>query len=393
MRTRRCSQNKIFSHLDGILHTATASVPPTCNSQQNRTVGDKSLEMDELKIIDYQLPRELIAQQPLPVRSSARLLVIDREREEIRHASIMDLPELLRAGDLLVANDSRVLPARLMGRRVSTGGRWEGLFLSVEDSTGLWCLLAHSRGRLEIGERVVLIDRSGVDAYEIELIAKKDGGIWQARAITTLPATEVLVQVGRVPLPGYIRRGIADAADHDRYQTIFAQHDGSAAAPTAGLHFTPELIDSLLIRGITTARVTLHVGVDTFRPISVERIEDHPMHCEWGDCPEKTAMAVRHCRSSGGRVVAIGTTAVRVLETAAISGEIEPWKGTTRLFIRPGFQFRSVDCLLTNFHLPRTTLLLLVSALAGSDLLKRAYQEAIMKEYRFLSYGDAMLVL
>ena len=156
MRTRRCSQNKIFSHLDGILHTATASVPPTCNSQQNRTVGDKSLEMDELKIIDYQLPRELIAQQPLPVRSSARLLVIDREREEIRHASIMDLPELLRAGDLLVANDSRVLPARLMGRRVSTGGRWEGLFLSVEDSTGLWCLLAHSGGRLGIGERVVL---------------------------------------------------------------------------------------------------------------------------------------------------------------------------------------------------------------------------------------------
>lgn len=356
--------------------------------------------MADADLYDYELPRELIAQQPLADRAAARLLVVRRVDGSLTHCQVRDLPHLLAPDDLVVVNDTRVVPARLVGRRAATGGAWEGLFLEVErhgDSAGAWRLLAQTRGRPTIGERIVLVDRDGRDAAELALAGRAGGGAWLAKPLEDTPAEEVLARVGRVPLPGYIRGGAEEPGDVDRYQTVFARASGSAAAPTAGLHFTDELIAALDARGIRRATVTLHVGLDTFRPIMADRLDDHPMHTEWCDCPRETVTAVQETRARGGRVVAVGTTAVRTLETAAraaSAGEsITPWSGPTDLFIRPGHAFRAVDCLLTNFHMPRTTLMVLVSTLAGRDLVARAYAEAIRERYRFLSYGDAMLFL
>jgi S-adenosylmethionine:tRNA ribosyltransferase-isomerase len=223
-------------------------------------------------------------------------------------------------------------------------------------------------------------------------VGRATGGSWLAVPDAPEPAAEILARIGRVPLPGYIRGGEERAGDRERYQTVFARRSGSAAAPTAGLHFTDELLADLAARGVARATVTLHVGLDTFRPIATERLDDHPMHTEWCDCPPETAAAVREARARGGRVVAVGTTAVRTLETAAQSGGISPWSGPTDLFIKPGFQFRAVDCLLTNFHMPRTTLMVLVSTFASRSLVAAAYEAAIRERYRFLSYGDAMFI-
>jgi S-adenosylmethionine:tRNA ribosyltransferase-isomerase len=238
----------------------------------------------------------------------------------------------------------------------------------------------------------MLTDRDGEDAVAIELVGRATGGSWLAVPDAPEPAAEILARIGRVPLPGYIRGGEERAGDRERYQTVFARRSGSAAAPTAGLHFTDELLADLAARGVARATVTLHVGLDTFRPIATERLDDHPMHTEWCDCPPETAAAVREARARGGRVVAVGTTAVRTLETAARSGGISPWSGPTDLFIKPGFQFRAVDCLLTNFHMPRTTLMVLVSTFASRSLVAAAYEAAIRERYRFLSYGDAMFI-
>jgi len=343
---------------------------------------------------DYDLPADLVAQEPLADRTAARLLVVNRATGALDHRQIRDLPALLRPGDLVVVNETKVVPARLVGRRARTGGTWEGLFLRVApDGDGRdWEILAHTRGRPAIGEQIVVEPPDGGAPLSLELIGRAAGGAWVVRPAEAGGAFDLLARHGRVPLPGYIRHGEAEAADRERYQTVFARTAGSAAAPTAGLHFTGELLSALAERGIGRAAVTLHVGLGTFRPIATDRVADHPMHAEWCACPAETAAAVAATRAAGGRVVAIGTTSLRTLETAARGGTIAPWEGTTDLFVTPGYRFRAVDCLLTNFHLPRTTLLVLVSALAGRDLVRRAYAAALERRYRLLSYGDAMLI-
>ncbi len=355
--------------------------------------------LSELDAYDYPLPEALIAQKPLADRAAARLLALGRHDGSISHHCVRDLPGILRPGDLVVVNDTKVVPARLVGRREATGGRWEGLFLATEEVGGrtLWRLLARTRGRPGPGERIVLVDAAGRDAAVLELIDRGEGGTWRAFTSPDQPATTLLARIGRVPLPGYIRGGEATAADTDRYQTVFSRHPGSAAAPTAGLHFTDELLAAIAARGIDRASVTLHVGLDTFRPITAARLDEHTMHSEWCECPQATVDAILATKSRGGRVVAVGTTTMRTLETAAArsadSSRLSPWCGPTDLFIRPGFSFRAVDGLLTNFHLPRTTLMVLVSTFASRDRILRAYDEAIRERYRFLSYGDCMLII
>jgi S-adenosylmethionine:tRNA ribosyltransferase-isomerase len=354
--------------------------------------------MGDADLYDYDLPPELIAQEPLADRTAARLLVVDRRTGGLAHRHVRDLPELLTTGDLVVVNDTLVVPARLLGHRVGTGGKWEGLFLRAEregDQAGAWVVLAQTRGRPELGERVRLTNRDAdaADAVEIELVGRAAGGAWLARPLVDAPVEELLARVGRVPLPGYIRGGHEQPGDLERYQTVFARVAGSAAAPTAGLHFTAELFSRLAGGGVDRATVTLHVGLGTFRPISAAALDDHEMHSEWCACPPETVAAIERTKARGGRVIAVGTTAMRTLETAARSGSVAPFVGPTDLFIRPGFPFHAVDCLLTNFHMPRTTLMVLVSTFASRELIARAYAEAIRERYRFLSYGDAMLIL
>lgn len=348
--------------------------------------------MSELDHYDYHLPKELIAQQPLANRIDARLLVVDRARQSIEHAYIRDLPEILRPADCLVLNDTKVVPARLVGQRERTGAKWTGLFLAA-DEHGAWQILSKTRGHLEPGEAILLqAPGSGVE-QRLRLMAQLEGGIWAARPEPGGTPWAILERVGRVPLPPYIRGGEMNESDVESYQTVFAERPGSVAAPTAGLHFTPELLAQLALQGVESARVTLHVGIGTFRPISAERIEQHVMHSEWCEVSQDVVEKIAAARASGGRVVAVGTTSVRTLETAAESGMLRPYCGETKLFIRPGFQFRAVDTLLTNFHLPKSTLLILVRTFGGDELIQRAYAEAIREEYRFFSYGDAMLIV
>jgi S-adenosylmethionine:tRNA ribosyltransferase-isomerase len=341
---------------------------------------------------DYSLPPERVAQQPAASRSDARLMVIDRSRDKIEHWHVRDLPELLRAGDALVVNNTRVVPARIVGYRVATGGRWEGLFLCAT-SSGEWRLVCKTRGKLHPPEAIRLITPEAGDDVKLWLLEQRDDGVWLARVESDEPPFAVLERIGRVPLPPYIRKGEMLESDRANYQTVFASVAGAVAAPTAGLHFTPELLRKLTERGIYRYDVTLHVGLDTFRPITAPTPELYKMHSEWCEITGETAAALRDCRAAGGRIVAVGTTSVRVLETAAKFGELGGWSGNTDLFIRPPYDFRAIDALVTNFHLPRTTLLLLVSAFAGENLLRRAYELAIRDGYRFYSYGDAMLIV
>ena len=348
--------------------------------------------MSELDQYDYTLPRELIAQRPLASRSDARMLVVDRGSDSYWHAHIRDLPELLNSGDCLVLNDTRVIPARLVGRRTQTGGRWVGLFLSA-DENGIWRLLGKTRGKLQPGDTITLRDRLGRNDATLRMLAPLGGGQWAAQPEPEEPHWSLLERVGRVPLPPYIRGGEMQEEDMLDYQTVFAQHRGAVAAPTAGLHFTKALLEQIEQRGIDTCRVTLHVGEGTFRPITADSLSEHQMHFEWGRIEADAVTKLQKTRSSGGRVVAVGTTSVRVLETAASEGQLKAWTGETNLFIRPPYQFRAVDALLTNFHLPKSTLLVLVRTFGGDELLRRAYEEAVKQGYRFFSYGDAMLIL
>ena len=348
--------------------------------------------MSELDKYDYDLPPGLIAQYPLPDRADARLLVVDRGAGHIEHRHVYDLPELLRPADCLVVNDTQVIPARLVGHRKCTGGRWEGLFLEV-DAAGLWRVMGKTRGKLAVGETVVLTNIEGRDDIELEMAARLPDKSWAARPRSSEPTLALLERVGRVPLPPYIRKGEMLPEDRARYQTIFAREPGAVAAPTAGLHFTDRLFSRLIDRGVAVCRVTLHVGAGTFQPIKVERLEEHLMHYEWGRVSPAAVEAVDRCRAAGGRIVAVGTTSVRLLETAAADGTLRPFEGQTNLFIRPPYQFRVVNAMLTNFHLPRSTLLVLVRTFGGDELLRRAYQEAVCERYRFYSYGDAMLIL
>ena len=348
--------------------------------------------MNEVDQYDYHLPRERIAQQPLAQRTDARLLVVRREDASLEHHHVRDLPQLLDSGDCLVVNDTRVVPARLVGRRTASGGRWEGLFLEL-DPSGLWRVMSKTRGKLRPGETVTLEDRLSRKEMQLTMLTKQPDGTWVVRPDTNESPWDLLDRIGRVPLPPYIRDGEMQDADRKTYQTTYAKHPGAVAAPTAGLHFTPSLFAQLEAAGVPRVALTLHVGVGTFRPISVPALEQHAMHAEWGRIDEHAARALQATRKAGGRIVAVGTTAVRVLETAAAGGTIAPWTGNTELFIRPPYRFTAVDALLTNFHLPRSTLLVLVRTFGGDELIRRAYAEAIEQQYRFYSYGDAMLIL
>lgn len=331
---------------------------------------------------DFDLPPERIAQRPAP-RGESRLLVLDREGAE-RHRRVRDLPELLRAGDLVVLNDTRVIPARLFGRR--PGGGQVEILLTGRVNDREWDALVKPGRRARPG--TVLTLDEGLTA---EVTEKEESGRHRLRF--SEPIEPHLDRLGHMPLPPYIQRA-DEAEDRERYQTVWARRPGAVAAPTAGLHFTREILDALTAAGIETAHVTLHVGLGTFKPVTAERIADHQMESERWELGEETAEAIRQTRTRGGRVVAVGTTVVRTLESAALAGngEIRAGSGDTRLFITPGFHFQAVDVLLTNFHLPKSTLLMLVSAFAGRERVLTAYEEAIREEYRFYSYGDAMLV-
>lgn len=348
--------------------------------------------MSELDRYDYDLPADLVAQEPVARRTDARLMVVSRQSGTIEHGHIRDLPEWLRASDSLVLNDTRVVPARLQGYRVTTGGRWTGLFLAA-DAGGSWQVMGKTRGKLHLGERIMLQDRMAQEAFALRLIANQGSGIWIVQPETDGSFVRLLEKVGRVPLPPYIRKGKMQTEDWDRYQTVYAEKPGAIAAPTAGLHFTAELLAALTHAGIRLCHVTLHVGVGTFRPITVDRLAAHQMHGEWCQISAETIETLRNSRTKGGRIVAVGTTSVRTLETAAASGQLHAWEGITDLFIRPPHTFHAVDAMLTNFHLPRSTLLVLVRAFGGESLMRRAYETAIAERYRFYSYGDAMLIL
>lgn len=346
--------------------------------------------------LHYELPPHLIAQTPAQRREQARMMIVDRGgRGTDNHAHVADLTDVLSAGDCLVVNDTRVLPARFAGRR-STGGRIEGLYVA-DTPTGQWEVLLKSSGRLRVGESLAL------DGTKTQLVltASSGGGRWEVRPDPPQRAEELLERIGWTPLPPYIKRDMMasgarqiDAEDRRRYQTTYAKTPGAVAAPTAGLHLTPELLGRLEQKGVQCASVTLHVGLGTFEPIKVERLEDHPMHAEWYHLPEATVETITACRHRGGRIAAVGTTSARVLEACSDSdGRLQPGSGTTRLFIYPPYRFRTVDALLTNFHLPGSTLLALLFAFAGRERVMDAYREAIRREYRFYSFGDAMLIL
>jgi len=332
---------------------------------------------------DYPLPAERIAQHPAP-RGTSRLLVLD-DRGLDRHRRISDLPALLQAGDLLVVNDTRVIPARLFARRGATGGRVELLLVEKLDDHDWQCLARPGR-RLRTGLELEIDER-----LQARVLGRADGGRFVLRFSS--PVEPRLEELGHVPLPPYIQRP-DEAADRQSYQTVFARHPGAIAAPTAGLHFTPRILAELGRRGIEIAQLTLHVGIGTFRPVSAELIADHRMETERFTVPPATAAAIAGTRRAGGRIVAVGTTVVRTLEAAArdAEGRVRPGAGRTDIFITPGFRFQVVDRLITNFHLPRSTLLMLVSAFAGRRRILAAYGEAIDNDYRFYSYGDAMLV-
>jgi S-adenosylmethionine:tRNA ribosyltransferase-isomerase len=336
---------------------------------------------------DYTLPEQLIAQSPVTPRDASRLLLLPGTGP-VEHRRFTDLPGLLRAGDLLVFNDTRVIPARLVGRKADTGGRAELLLLEPLDGElgARWRAMGQASkalragARLEFGPLSALVESVlGEGFYDVRL--DREGAALEA----------ALSQAGKIPLPPYIRRE-PDAEDAERYQTIFARSPGSAAAPTAGLHFTPELLAALTARGVERAAVTLHVGPGTFLPFRGESLEAHRMHEERYLVPEATAQAFSDCRARGGRVVAVGTTALRTLESACIDGRLEAGPGRTSLFVRPGYRFAATDWLVTNFHLPRTTLLVLVCALGGTERVLSAYRQAVDEKYRFFSYGDALLV-
>ncbi len=336
---------------------------------------------------DFPLPDALIAQQAAEPRDRSRLMVVRRNSGTLEHRTFADLPDLLDPGDVLARNNSRVVPARLVGHRASTGGRWEGLYLQTLPD-GSWEILAKTRGRPESGERVVVGSGLG-----LILEGRLGDGRWSARPDLDAPADRLLAEHGLIPLPPYIRKGVESAGDRARYQTVYAAVPGSVAAPTAGLHFTDEVFERLDRRGVARVDLTLHVGIGTFRPIEVERIEDHVLHAERAELSPEAASTLNRRRAEGGRVVAVGTTSARTLEASAASGRFEAFSGETALYLRPGHEFRGVDALVTNFHLPRSSLLVLASALAGVDLIRAAYAEAIRREYRFYSYGDAMLIL
>lgn len=335
---------------------------------------------------DFHLPEELIAQTPLQQRTSSRMLVLNKDTEEITHESFLDLKKHLRQGDCLVLNDTKVLPARLFGIKEDTGAHIEILLLH-EKENDLWEALARPAKKVPIGTKIdfgnglltaqcVNIGEQGIRIFKLSY-----KGIFY----------EVLDQLGEMPLPPYIKERLHEK---DRYQTVYAKEAGSAAAPTAGLHFTNQYMDDLKKMGVTIASITLHVGLGTFRPVHVKNIEDHQMHAEYYRMSNETAKTLNHVKNNGGRIIAVGTTSARTLETIAREhqGYFEEARGWTSIYIYPPYKFQAIDGLLTNFHLPKSTLVMLVSAFANKDIILKAYQEAVKERYRFFSFGDAMLI-
>ncbi|NIA07201.1 MAG: tRNA preQ1(34) S-adenosylmethionine ribosyltransferase-isomerase QueA [Actinobacteria bacterium] len=337
---------------------------------------------------DYELPGELIAQGPLGQRDQSRLLILDRSSGAISHSTFSRLPEYLAVGDCLVLNDSRVIPAKFRAFRLS-GGKIEGLFLAESD--GVWQVMLRPSARLQENEALELAGYPG----SLRLLKSLGRGIWKVRPEPPASSLEILESIGRAPLPPYIKRqtNTDEPTDKQWYQTIFASEPGSVAAPTAGLHFTKRTFRRLKDKGIQHTYITLHVGLGTFAPLVTEHIEGHQMHQEWFSISENTAKQLRATRASGGKIVAVGSTSVRVLEAVSCNQELTVQRGWTDIFIRPGYEFRATDMMLTNFHLPRSTLLVLVCAFASRELIFEAYQQAIARGYRFYSYGDAMLIV
>ena len=334
---------------------------------------------------DYDLPKELIAQDPLQDRSSSRLLILDKETGAIRHGVFTDILDELRPEDCLVINNTRVIPARLLGEREGTGGAVEVLLLRRE-SGDIWETLVKPGRKARPGQRISF----GGGILTGEVIDIVDEGNRRIRFTYDGIFEEILDRLGEMPLPPYITHRLTDAA---RYNTVYARFDGSAAAPTAGLHFTTELLQKIRERGTSVAEVTLHVGLGTFRPVKADKVEEHHMHSEHYEVSPAVADVINTARSRGGRVIAVGTTSCRTLETVTDEdGTVRPGSGETSIFIYPGYHFKAVDALITNFHLPKSTLMMLVSALAGRDNIMKAYGEAVKKRYRFFSFGDAMFI-
>ncbi|HEX6306785.1 MAG TPA: tRNA preQ1(34) S-adenosylmethionine ribosyltransferase-isomerase QueA [Longimicrobiales bacterium] len=345
---------------------------------------------------DYHLPPELIASRPAAERDASRLLVVRRDRDTFEHRTFRDIVDLIAARDIIVLNETRVIPARLLGTRAG-GGEAEIVLLHPVARGSLsgarewpheWTALVRPGARLRAGRTVRIADELSVEILDVQ-----PDGTRRIRLRTPLPARAAIERHGRTPLPPYIEREV-EPEDAERYQTVYARAEGSVAAPTAGLHFTPPLLDALSAEGVTIARVVLHVGAGTFRPVEVEQPAQHVMHEEWFEVAAAEAERMNDVRRGGGRLWAVGTTVTRTLETVTDeAGVIRAGSGWTRLFIRPGYRFRAVDALITNFHLPRSTLLMLVSAFAGPERTRAAYAEAIDRRYRFYSYGDAMAIL
>ena len=341
----------------------------------------------KLTDFDYDLPPDRIAQVPLKHRDASKLMVVDRNSREINHTHFSNIGEHLPKSSMLVLNNTKVIPARLIGKKSKTGGRIE-LLLIEEKEKDTWEVLAKPRRSLQVGTQLEF----GEGVLKAEVIKKPDEGNCIVRFLYDGVFSTILTEVGIMPLPPYIRRTPTEE-DRQRYQSVYAANEGAIAAPTAGLHFTPELLADLKKKGIDSAMLTLHVGIGTFQPVKVENIQTHKMHAEYIHLAEEEATQIQNAQQAGKSIVAIGTTVVRALETAGINGKIKPYSGHSELFIYPGYQFNVVDALVTNFHLPKSTLLMLVSAFADIELIKKAYDEALLHDYRFYSYGDAMLIL
>ncbi len=340
----------------------------------------------DIKDFYYDLPERLIAQTPLADRTASRLMVLDRKNGTIDHKHFYDICDYLNEGDCLVMNNTRVIPARLYGAKIGSGGKIEFLLLK-RLSIDTWELILRPGKKAKVGSRFVF----GDGRLKAEVIEVKDDGNRVVRFEFDGIWEEILDSLGEMPLPPYIKEKLEDK---NRYQTVYSKIEGSAAAPTAGLHFTEELIEKLHKKGVKTAFVTLHVGLGTFRPVSADKIEDHKMHTEFYQISKETADIINQTRKDGGRIVCIGTTSVRTLESSSSDdGTVLAGSGDTSIFIYPGYKFKTVDALITNFHLPESTLLMLISALYNRDSIMEAYNEAINEEYRFFSFGDAMLII
>lgn len=343
-------------------------------------------------LFDFELPEELIAQTPLVERTGSRLLTLNKRTGEVGHGTFLDIEQMLEEGDLLILNDTRVLPARLMGMKQDTGAKVELLLLKALGDNR-WETLAKPAKRMKVG--TVLVFGSEADGSPLLTAVVEEEGEHGGRIVRFEYEgifNELLDRLGEMPLPPYIKEKLED---RERYQTVFAKHEGSAAAPTAGLHFTEELLERLKHKGVRIGYITLHVGLGTFRPMSVDTVEEHVMHSEYYELSEETAQQLNETKARGGRIVAVGTTSARTLESVAqrFEGEaVQPCSGWTDIFIFPGYTFKLVDALLTNFHLPKSTLVMLVSAVAGREHIMEAYRQAVEQQYRFFSFGDAMFI-